>query len=514
MLSQSSIVLRPEASTALLSVEQHSQADEAAIAGGQSRDQLIDAAGAAAAQVIGQHYAPRPTLVFAGPGHNGGDGWQIARELKRAGWPVEVCHMEPATPETRRRMVGWTGQSWPLATWKEHLGRAELVIDALFGAGLSRPLSGDVAAVCRALQGFAGVRVAVDLPSGVSGNTGRADPATSEVDLTVTFLARKPGHLVGEGRRKCAEVVCTDIGHGPVVDWSATDTLVNDPKVWGHALPRPDKYGHKYDRGLVSVISGGAGSTGAARLAARAALSAGAGLARILTPPGALLVAAAQETAVMTRAVADDDTLIGALAKSRTVVIGPGLGTGDRERARVLHLLSHASMPLVIDADALSMFADAPDQLLSALRAHDVLTPHGGEFARLFPDLADTPKLQATREAARRASCVIVHKGADTIVADASGFTLISERDAPMLATAGSGDTLAGIIAALLAQGAPSLIAATAGVWVHARTGARLPVGSTAEDLAPALPETLQGVYGYLDRLALQDRFIHARSER
>ena len=443
------------------------RADQAAIAAGISGFTLMEAAGRAVARAIRQRFAPARVLVLAGPGNNGGDGYVAARRLQQAGWPVRLAALAPpgAGSDAARAAADWSGPRAPFTP--EAAAAADLVVDAVFGAGLSRPLAATVAATLAAARN----RVAIDVPSGLDGGTGAARGEVSPAALTVTFFRLKPGHLLLPGRTLCGEIVLADIGLPvSVLGAVAASALLNQPALW--RLRRPGASDHKYRRGTVAVIAGE--MAGAALLAAEAARRIGAGLVSIqaLAPlqgvaPGLIL-----RHAPLSEIRAD------------VVVCGPGLGVATA-RAQLPAVL-RAGRQVVADADALTACAGRPE----ALRGAAVLTPHEGEFARVFgPVGAD--RLGAALRAAALSGAVIVLKGADTVVAAPDGRAAINASAPPALATAGSGDVLAGMIGGLLAQGLTAFEAALAAVWLHGRAGALAGPGLVAEDLLAALAPAL-----------------------
>ena len=343
--------------------------------------------------------------------------------------------------------------------------------------------------------------LAVDLPSGLHADTGQPLGEAVRAAATVTFFRKKPGHLLYPGRSLCGRVMLADIGiPAAVLAVVAPRTFENTPGLWSDAYRPPSPESHKYLRGHALIVSGGMTRTGAARLAAGAALRAGAGLVTLASPGSALAVNAAQLTAVMLRRVDDAAALGEALAEPRVTAaaLGPALGTGERERAMVEAALA-AAPPLVLDADALTLCAEAPQACFAAIGARPapvVLTPHEGEFSRLFKDLADGPKPGRARAAAARSGAVVVLKGADTVIAAPDGRLAINGNAPPWLATAGSGDVLAGIAAGLLAQGLPGFEAACAAVWLHGAAAAEVGPGLVAEDLGAALRPVLRGLWG------------------
>lgn len=468
---------------------------------------LMQSAGAAvAAEILARFPGTQRVHVLAGPGNNGGDGFVIAERLREAGVDVRLhCDAPPANGEAGRAREGWGPTMAPLDACRPD--PADLVVDALFGAGLARAVTGASAEAIQRANASGAVIVAVDLPSGVSGHTGRPLGTAIRADLTVTFFRLKPGHLLEPGRSLCGEMVLADIGvPAAVLDEIKPRAVQNEPRLWLSHFPRPGRETHKYARGHVGVFSGGPSATGAARLSALAAARAGAGAVTVLSPASALLVNAMHLTSIMLRRC-DTSPEAMALVRERRMaaaVIGPGFGVGGRcaDFVRVLADLSgEGVLRLVLDADALSSFEDNPPALFEALERSTaagepvaVLTPHEGEFRRLFPEIAADEllsKLDRAREAARQSRAVIVLKGPDTVIADPSGRAAINVNGTPYLATAGSGDVMAGIVAGLLAQGMPAFEAACAAVWLHAAAGSRFGPGLIAEDLPGGLPTVL-----------------------
>jgi hydroxyethylthiazole kinase-like uncharacterized protein yjeF len=476
----------------LLTTSQMAAADARGISSGIPSLVLMENAGRAVTDAITARYRPCPVTILCGPGNKGGDGFVVARLLHEEGFSVRVAHDGGAKGDADLMAAKWSGEIEALT--QDALRGAKLVVDGLFGAGLSRPLEGAAAQVVEALNGLP--VVAIDIPSGISGDTGQPLGAVYvTAALTVTFFRKKPGHLLMPGRALCGELVLADIG----VPAEAADTQLheNTPALWHYPHPRAE--GHKYDRGHCVVICGPAHATGAARLAARGALRVGAGLVSVASPPDGIAVNAAHLTAIMLKPFDGAAGLAHLLADKRlnAVVIGPGLGVGGETRELVTTaLMSGASV--VLDADALTSFQDDPDALFA--RLHDphlsnkiVLTPHAGEFERLFPGLLDEApdKVDAVRTAAVRAGCTVLLKGGDTVIANPSGKAAINANAPPTLATAGAGDVLAGFIAGLLAQKLSAFDAAACGVWLHGATATKFGPGLIAEDLPEILPAVL-----------------------
>ncbi|MBN9886629.1 NAD(P)H-hydrate dehydratase [Salipiger abyssi] len=526
----------------LLTAAQMRAIETAAMASGEvSGLELMERAGAGVVAAIMQEWpeldaAAQRALVLCGPGNNGGDGFVIARLLAERDWEVEVCLYGDADrlpPDARANCERWCeiGEVLPLEPDLEPSSSgAALVVDALFGTGLTRPIRGlgltllDLAEP-RGQGGRGGATpriVAVDLPSGLCSDSGRVlrdadfvglpdrlEAAAARADLTVTFHARKLGHVLAEGPELCGKVVVAPIGLDarrarPARRERAEE--VTGPGALGKAGS-----GHKYSHGHALVLSGGFGRTGAARLAARAALRVGAGLVTLGAPGAAQMEIAAQITALMLRRVEEAEDLAALLGDARlnALCLGPGLG---QERARdLVPVALEKGRAVLLDADALSAFAGDPDELFDMLHEGCVLTPHGGEFARLFPDLAEQlaarpatgpafSRVDVAREAARQAGCTVLLKGPDTVIAAPDGrasvHAAVGARSAPWLATAGAGDVLAGLIAGLMARGLPPFQAACSGAWLHVEAALAFGPGLIAEDLPEALPGVLRGLVG------------------
>lgn len=473
----------------LLTVEQMAEADAKTTASGTSGEVLMERAGAAVVREVCRRWKPGRVLVLCGPGNNGGDGFVIARLLVEAGWTVRVFTFNSPgllKGDAAAMASRWEGEVEPLSSFADL--EVDLVVDALFGAGLSRPLAEDL---INDLVSQTAPYVAVDIPSGIDGNSGRVLGGAVMADLTVTFCRAKPGHHLLPGRTHCGELVVADIGIPESIVQSLDAQLAtNNPEVWADRFPWPGLDSHKYQRGHLVVVGGGVASSGAARLAARAGLRAGAGLVTCAVPASALMVYAAHLTSVMITPLPDMNRFDELLADRRisALVLGPGQGLHEDTRHTVLQTLK-SGKAAVLDADALTVFADDPGVLLAALNENCVLTPHEGEFARIFERTSD--RLHDVRKAAMQSGSVIVLKGPDTIIAHPDGRALINGNAPPELATAGSGDVLAGFIGGLLAQGLDAIDAAAAGVWLHGEVGQEGGPGLIAEDLPDLLPAVL-----------------------
>lgn len=473
---------------ALISVAEMAALDARAAAFGAPKGLLMEGAGAAVAEEAARRREGRDVCVICGPGANGGDGLVAARLLRAHGAPVQVSLLEglpPRQPDAAAALEAWGGVWSPLVP--EAVPTNVLVIDAMFGTGLTRPLRGAAAALAdRRINAI----LAIDVPSGLPGDGEAPLGPVLQAEVTVTFVAKRPAHVLEPGRSLCGDVLVADIGMPQaVLDEAPCITHENHPLLWSGVLPQVSRASHKHARGHAMVLSGPAHATGAARLAALSALRAGAGLVTLLSPPEAVAVNAAHLTAVMLRAIASPDAFREAIGGAQAIVLGPGAGIGPALIERV-KIAAAGNLPLVLDADALTSFQASPAELFAVLRPQDVLTPHWGEFRRLFPDLAaagTSSKLTLAREAAARSGAVLLLKGSDTVVAAPDGRAAVNTTGSPYLATAGSGDVLAGIIAGLIAQGMPSWEAACAGAWLHGRAGELLGAGLIAEDLPAAV---------------------------
>lgn len=478
---------------ALLGVEEMGRADRYAIEHGVAGIDLMERAGAAVAREVAAQWSPRPTVVLCGPGNNGGDGFVAARLLAAQGWPIRLALLGEAARlkgDARVNAERWNG---PVeAASPAILDGASLVVDALFGAGLARPLDGVALEIVKAILARGLPCVGIDMPSGVHGDSGEILGAAADCALTVTFFRRKPGHLLLPGRLKCGRTVVAGIGiPDAALDPIAPATFLNAPGLWRDHWRWPRLDDHKYRRGH-AVVAGGAEMTGAARLAARAALRAGAGMVSLACPDAAFPIYAAALTAgIIVHPLRGRDAFASFLDDPRknAVLLGPGNGVSLLTRTRVKQALA-TGKPCVLDADALTVFADAPAELFDAIRGPVVLTPHDGEYARLFPHGGD--RLSRARAAARDSGAVVGLKGADTVVAAPDGRAAITGNAPPVLATAGAGDVLAGLTVGLLASGMPAFEAAAAAVWLHGEAGTAVGPGLIADDLPEQMPALLR----------------------
>lgn len=495
----------------ILSVAEMRRADEAAVAQGSESFALMHRAGCAVADAAREMARGRngKVVIVAGPGNNGGDGFVAASMLAASDVRVEVVLVGALSEPIGDAAIAQA--QWSGSTAQPRDGMFDgcgLIIDALFGAGLNRAVDGEAKRLIEAINASGAPVLAVDLPSGINGDTGAIMDCAVRASRTVTFFRKKPAHLLLPGRVHCGEVTVADIGiASSVLDPIRPATFENDPSAWRHCFPQPAIEGHKYSRGHLVVASGGIASTGAARLAARGALRAGAGLVTVASPPDALAVNAAALTAIMVREV-DDSNAFAALLDDHRInacAIGPGTGVGERTRAMALAAIK-AGRGVVLDADALTSFSGGPDELFSTikscLKSYVILTPHKGEFPRLFNEIdqenSGYSKLELVRLAAKQSGAVVLLKGPDTVIAAPDGRATISANAPPWLATAGSGDVLSGFIAGMLAQGVPAFEAASMGAWLHGEAARQFGPGLIADDLPEALPAVLRRLYAEL----------------
>jgi ADP-dependent NAD(P)H-hydrate dehydratase / NAD(P)H-hydrate epimerase len=504
-------MLDPSARPELLTPAEMSEADRFAVAAGTPGIALMERAGLAVADEAARLTKSRGRIVvLCGPGGNGGDGFVAARLLAERGYPVELGLLgerEALKGDPALAAARYEGRVLDAAALDP--AGAACVIDALFGAGLARDIDRPARTIIERVNAFAraGGRVlAVDVPSGVDGGTGKARGVAVEASASVTFFRLKPGHLLLPGRALGGAIRLADIGiPEAALKRIAPRAFVNAPAVWRAALPRVTAESHKYARGAVLVLSGEAHRTGAARLAARAALRSGAGIVTLASPPDAVAVNAAHLTAVMVAPFANTREFEALLddERRRAITLGPGAGVGPALRKLVAAALTKPAerRTVVLDADALVSFARDAARLkaLIARGGHGaVLTPHEGEFARLFEGAPgvrlEDDKLTRARIAARFMGAVVLIKGADTVVAAPDGRATIGWDLPPWLATAGSGDVLSGLVSGLAAQGMAPFEAASAAVWLHGACGRALGEGLIAEDLPEALPGVLKGL--------------------
>jgi len=490
----------------ILSPEEMGRADRFAAEAGplETYDLMRNAGAAVTAEILARFPDCTGFDVLCGPGNNGGDGYVVARLLHERGLDVRIWRETEPRPGTdaARAAAEWPMRVGTLGNFAPAAGR--LVVDALFGAGLAKPVEGVYAEALEKTVAAKSPVMAIDLPSGVSGESGKILGTAAPAQVTVTFFRKKPGHLLYPGRTLCGEVVVADIGiPEDVLKTIRPRCRENAPEFWKALLPRPHIEIHKYERGHAAVFSGGPSATGAARLAARGAARIGAGAVTLLSPATALAVNAMHLTSIMLKRVGAVDELdvFRRSRKASAYLLGPGFGVSEKARvfaAAVLRSSEEAPAHLVLDADGISAFSEEPELLFAEAAAslgNLVLTPHLGEFGRLFPDLAadeQLSKLGKARAAAARSGAIVLLKGPDTVIAAPDGNAVINTNATPYLATAGSGDVLAGMITGLLAQGMPAFEAAAAAAYLHAEAARAFGPGLIAEDLPEMLPEVLK----------------------
>lgn len=493
-------------SHALLTCEQMAECDRMTVIAGISDISLMENAGHKVAQAIIERWNPCSVVVLCGPGNNGGDGFVIARILADANWSVRVASLvsrDQLKGSAVHHSILWQGVVEPLTP--EALNGAELIVDAIFGAGLTRPLQGSSLETLLMAESKCIPIVAVDVPSGLMGDTGENVGAVA-AELTVTFFRKKPGHLLQPGKSLCGELLVTDIGtpisvlFDDITNKVTVNSFENHPDLWIDAFPLLEQEGNKYNRGH-ALVWGGWPATGAARMSAKAAARVGAGLTTVAVDvsqgEAALIVYATTLISIMVTPIAKLQDLDIILTDKRItgLLIGPGASVSEETRTRVLAMLK-SGKPTVLDAGALSSFKEDPQLLFSAIDGVCVLTPHQGEFSRVFPNIdPNSDKLSRARNAAKISGAIVVLKGNDTVIAAPDGRTIINKNAPATLATAGTGDVLAGIILGLLTQGMEPFLATAAAVWLHSEAAADFGHGLLAEDLPDQLPAVLQQLY-------------------
>lgn len=461
----------------ILTADAMRRAEAAAFAGGISQTDLMERAGLAVAREVHRYVQGRPVLVLAGPGNNGGDAYAAARHL--AGWGHDV--MVAALGESGNGAAQDARRSWhgPTMGLSKAPTRAFLV-DGVFGTGLARAIDPTIADHLKALRQAAEFCVAIDMPSGLDTDRGVAIGYALRSDVTVALGALKPGHLIGDGAAYSGHITLAPLDIDLPTDWKS----LGRPAELG-----PDRMVHKFTRGLALVVGGA--MAGASRLSAAAALRAGAGYVVLSTPEGQV----GPLDAIVARMIRDPAELIAFLSE-RTVdamCIGPGLGRDDRARALLEGALA-SDVRLVIDGDALTLLGGSAADRIGARTASTILTPHGGEFARMFGSIAAT-KIDHTLEAAAQTGAIVVHKGADTVIAHPDGRLCVSAATPSSLATAGSGDVLAGLIAGRLATGGDPFAAVSAAAWLHMRAAELAGPGLVADDLIAHSTAAMQEVW-------------------
>jgi NAD(P)H-hydrate epimerase len=495
----------------LLTASEMGEADRLAIEGGVPGLTLMENAGSAVAEEVARCFPDAQSVaVLCGPGNNGGDGFVAARHLSDKGYTVRLGFagdMAKLPKDAAAMAKLWQGKIEP---FEEVIAKADVVVDALFGAGLARDIEGGLAALIESINDSDVPVIAIDVPSGIDGTTGQVRGGAVQALATITFFRLKPGHLLLPGRDYCGETTLADIGiPESVLNEIKPETFINEPELWLVQFPWPSPSGHKYSRGHTLVVSGHISSTGAARLAARGALRSGSGLVTVASPTDALAVNAASLAAIMVRASDGAEGLAALLADERknAVLIGPGAGVGDALKSMVFACLK-SNAAVVLDADAITSFSGDAERLFKAIKAREapvVLTPHEGEFTRLFGSGEGDCKLDRARHAAARSGAAILYKGADSVVAVPDGRASINTTTSPFLATAGSGDVLGGMVAGLLAQGMPAFEGTSAAVWLHGKAALEFGPGLIAEDLPEMLPNVLLGLTQGLDGEEMPD---------
>ena len=477
------------------------RAEKLAMEAGVSSLTMMENAGRAATEEVVRRF-PRGSriAVLCGPGNNGGDGFVCARYLRERGYQVRLSLLgrkEELQRDPKEMARRWDEAIEPFGV--KSIEGAQAVVDAVFGIGLSRDVSGPVAQVIEEVATRAIPVVAIDVPTGIDGTSGAVRGAAFKAVSTITFFRRKTGHVLLPGRLYCGDVRAAEIGiPASVIEQIQPGALANDPDFWLRFFPKVRVDAHKYDRGHAVVVSGPMERTGAARIAARTALRAGAGLVTVATSKSAFYINASQLSAIMVDAYDGAEGLAELLEDKRitSVLIGPGAGTDPEVKDLVAAVLaSHATV--VLDAEAITAFSEAPAELFERIKARipalTIMTPHEGEFKRLFPELAEEPsKIVRARRAAEVSGSVIILKGADTVAVHPGGLAAVNENAPPWLATAGSGDALAGLVTGLAAQGMAAFDAATAAVWIHGELAQNFGPGLIAEDLPDLMPASLQ----------------------
>jgi len=483
----------------ILTIKQMYSANKKALQHELSNFTLMNNAGHGAAEKILNYSSKCNVLILCGPGNNGGDGFIIAQKLKKSGWNVRVASLIPLVDyknDAARAARAWQGTTTRLCC-NLKINASDLIIDALFGIGLSKPLASPVLEIFKEITRKKCSVIAIDIPSGINGDTGEVDPVTLSAERTLTFCRKKQGHLLLPGRDKCGKISIIDIGIPDDIILEVTENLYeNTPELWRLDYHPPTSSDHKYTRGHAFII-GGDILTGASCMAAFSALRTGAGLATLCCPKDTFGIYASYNANVMVTPFRSQEELLHLIKnkKNNVILIGPGAGRSDPLKKLVLELLK-LQRPMVLDADALSVFQDAPQLLLNALHKNCVLTPHAGEFDKLFSNSPLSPhKIVRVQNAAKKAGCTIVLKGSDTLIATPHHATAINTNAPAYLATAGTGDVLAGIILGFLAQKMPPFKAACAGVYIHGHIAQKIGFGLIAEDLIPVIPHSIKAAF-------------------
>jgi len=481
----------------LITRDRMRRVEEVCAESGISRAHLMESAGRGVAGVILRTYSRRRVLVLCGPGNNGGDGFVVARCLKEAGWDVKVMamlHKDMYVEPALSAAMAYPDTIYPLAPGG--LVDVDLVVDALFGVGLTHAIEGDVKTLFEILNDSDTPVVSVDIPSGVDGDTGCIQGCAVDADLTVTFGRARPGHYLLPGCLHAGRIEVVDIGI-PEHLFLGDRIYLNRPTNWLHHLRVPHPCDHKYTHGACLIIASDQ-MTGAVKLASMAARRAGAGAVIIACPENAypLYATGAGSEIVLPITTFEDIERIYAEKYITSVLFGPGAPLTESSKIIAMALLKR-KYPLVLDGGALSIFKDNPEDLFRGLHEDVILTPHEGEFSRLFPVLSDptTGKISRVRQATEKAKCNLVLKGYDTVIGSVDGACVINRNAPPWLATAGSGDVLAGLIAGLHARKLPPFVAAQVGTWIHGDAAVRAGEGMIAEDVLTHLPSVWAFLY-------------------
>ena len=495
----------PANNFSLLTAQQVRAAEQFAVQAGTPLIVLMERAGLAVAEMVMTRYTKRPTVILCGPGNNGGDGFVAARHLAAKGWPVRILlygKLEELAPEAKVAASRWRGAvitaTLPVLENAVQKG-AQLIVDALYGIGLRRPVTGEAASLMQFINRAGIPVVSIDIPSGLNPDTGQIYGQSIVADLTVTFFRKKLAHVLMPGRMLCGDVAVADVGiPDAALNHISLQVCENHPDLWIGYFPQPQLNQNKYDRGHVLVL-GGAEMTGAARLAALAAQRIGAGLVTIAAPQSAFIIYAAAMTSIMVRALGEGDAFMTAFQKllddprRNTIVLGPGAGNNEETKQAVLMALA-SKKRCVLDADALNVFAGDAGALQQAIHPQSILTPHDGEFERLFEGIIDlkADKITRAREASAYIGCPVILKGADTVIASPDGLAIVNANSPATLATAGSGDVLAGFIGGLMAQGVEAFPAGCIATWLHGAVASEFGPCLVAEDLITGLPNILK----------------------
>ena len=475
----------------IFSIDEMIRTDTNAIASGISGETLMENAGRAVVEEITRRWQNKKTVILCGPGNNGGDGYVIARLLSDLNWPIKILStIDPSKliGDAKKAASKWNGEVDLIYDIKKY-PKSELLIDCLYGTGLSRTIETKIKKLIKHYNSSKSKIISVDIPSGIHGDTGQVLGAAICADLTVTFCVPKRGHFLLPGKTLCGTIIITDIGIPKnIINDIDTNVRLNLPKNWKAHLPKPKPETHKYSRGHTFVLGGSVYSTGASRLGAEAALRIGSGAVTILAESKSLDIYAYHTTSIMLKKVSQLESILSYKKHPKSILIGPGCGV-DYHTEEYLKKILKSKTPCVIDADALTLIANKPNSFIPQLHPNCVLTPHEGEFKRLFDLSSD--KITSTQISSKMTGSVIVFKGADTVICSPSGRVCIDNNSTPWLSTAGSGDVLAGLISGLLSQGMDPFDAACAGVWIHGELGTRLGPGLISENICTGLPKLL-----------------------